>query len=192
MRCCSAASSSCSASCSTPVGWKPVAKPARSSASHCRRASRLPARDRRESTLSSMDTCGCMAAARCADVPRAGPSFASMSVMRQPRAARRSATEQPASPAPRTIAWRSDQTGASTGPRRVFQCVGNCATVISRLVPKPGALRASKPASCRPRRTKPAAVYVASVAPARATRASCLNTRGCQRSGFLAGEKPSR
>ena len=85
---------------------------------------------------------------------------------------------------------------ASAGkPRRTQHGQGGASITpggISRLRPNPLLLRMVKPASCNPRRTKPAEVNVASVAPGRASLAIALNRPCVHMSGFFAGAKPSR
>ncbi|CSR26828.1 Uncharacterised protein [Shigella sonnei] len=78
----------------------------------------------------------------------------------------------------------------------VEQGSGNVCSItpqsISRLRPKPLRFCIVNPASCKPRRTKPADVNVASVPPGRANLAMALNRFCVHISGFLAGAKPSR
>src|SRR5690606_21990070 len=63
---------------------------------------------------------------------------------------------------------------------------------ISRLRPKPGTFSTKKPCSCNPRRMAPALEKVEKVVPGPDRSAIRRNRVGVQRSGFLAGEKPSR
>ena len=63
---------------------------------------------------------------------------------------------------------------------------------MSRLRPKPGALAMEKPASRSPSRTWRATVKVLAVVPGPLRRAMAAKSSGDQRSGFLAGAKPSR
>ncbi len=113
------------------------------------------------------------------------------------RRARAAATLVPASPAPMTSTCRAVNAlgGVYQGVAARRLSSGGAAISphsISRLRPKPGALRQVKPASRSPRLTTPAQVKVAKVAPGRLTLAIASNNSGCHMSGFLAGEKPSR
>ncbi|MCY1537767.1 hypothetical protein D9M68_732760 [compost metagenome] len=64
--------------------------------------------------------------------------------------------------------------------------------LISHFLPKPGVRLMAKPASFSARRTKPAAVKVASVVPGPESRASWAKSAGLHMSGFFAGANPSR
>ncbi len=122
-------------------------------------------------------------AAGLPEAPAPGPS-ASMTVARNPRAAKTRARAAPAMPAP-MIATRGAGGSAPGVP-------GQTASSRSRLRPKPGRLSTAKPSAASPRRTAPATVKVAMRAPGAERRATPASTAGLHMPGLAAGEKPSR
>src|SRR5258706_292413 len=90
----------------------------------------------------------------------AGPAWRSISVTCQPRAASRSHTAAPATPAPMTIAERIGFLSSLA-----FFLGINCPLSISFFVPKPFSFSTAKPASSSAARTGAATLQVGSVAP---------------------------
>ena len=86
--------------CNTPV-WA-QSMPCLNRALACCNVMRTPARDRRDSRLSSGDVCGTSSPAGRLDAPLAGALAVSTTVTAQPRRARLLATAAPARPAPMT------------------------------------------------------------------------------------------
>ena len=86
---------------STPVAHQSAPVCSRESA--CSSITRIPLRDRRDSTLSSGETCAANTPAGNPDAPVAGALAASSTVTCQLRRARLAATAAPAKPAPITM-----------------------------------------------------------------------------------------
>ena len=190
---CQAAGSlrTCSMQCSsTPVGHQSVPVCSRESA--CCSITRIPLRDRRDSTLSSGETWAANTPAGNPDAPAAGALAASSTVTSQPRRARLAATAAPARPAPITM----QRAG-----------VGRCSVIdfllgshagwyspckLSRLGGMPGTFFTTKPHCANASRTLRATVQVARRVPRRQQRAMALTVCTSQISGFSSGLKPSR
>ncbi len=77
--------------------------------------SRKPARERRDTPLSSCEVCGATTPTGKPDAPAAGASPASSTVTCQPRSANARAVPAPAMPEPMMVTVRSFRAGASTG-----------------------------------------------------------------------------
>ncbi|MPN41599.1 hypothetical protein SDC9_189153 [bioreactor metagenome] len=155
---------------------------------------RTPARDRRESTLSSGETCGANTPAGSPDAPAAGPC-ASSTVTCQPRRAMLAAQALPARPAPmirQLPGAATDTSGKASRTARGSQRGLKTACRLSRFGGTPGTLWTSKPHCARSSRRVRAMVQVASRVPRWQQRATALSMWTLQSSGLTLGLKPSR
>ena len=167
----------------------PVARhssPSGSSARACCSVARTPARDRRDSRLSSGEKCGASMPTGSPDAPAAGRSAASSTVTAQPRRDRLAAAAAPASPAPITT-QRPARTSTTGCRRRGSHAGSNTPCRQWRLGGSPSTFSSAKPHCVRLRRTSPATVHVASVAPRRQRRATALIVPKLPHRGVLDG-----
>jgi hypothetical protein len=125
---------------------------------------------------------------RLPDAPSAGASSAQYKVTCQPRRSSASESRALAIPPPIIAASRAGCRCGQTRARGDIQRPRHFAGQHFALAAEPFVFCMVKPASCRPRRTKPAEVKVASVPPGRARRAIALNRSGSTCPDFSPGQ----
>ena len=181
----------CSMQCSsTPVAHQSMPVCSRESA--CCSITRIPLRDRRDSTLSSGETCAANTPAGNPDAPAAGVLAASITVTCQPRRAKLAATAAPARPAP-TTTQRAGVDRCSVVDFLLGSHAGWYSPCkLSRLGAMPETFFTTKPHCANASRTLRATVQVARRVPRRQQRATALKVCTSQISGFSRGLKPSR